>query len=170
MTPPTHATLYSVGGKIAAGKTTLARKLAAEHGAALICDDEWLVLLEADIRSLEDHAVHVRRLRAAIGPHVVRLLQLGLSVVLDVPANTVKMREWHRSLAEAAKAPHELHWIDAPDELCRTRLRARNEMKPVGLYFGHVPEAIFDPVNRWVTPPSPAEGFNVVRHLAAASG
>ncbi len=167
MSPP--AILYSVGGKIAAGKTTLARKLAAEHGAVLICEDEWLVLLEADIRAVEDYAVYSRRLRAALGPHVVRLLQLGLAVVLDVPANTVKTREWHRSLAEAAQVPHELHWIETSDELCRKRLRERNEAKPAGLYFGHVTEAIFDPVNRWVTPPSQAEGFNIIRHAVAGS-
>ena len=118
MTPSNHTTLYSVGGKIAAGKTTFARKLAAEHGAVLICEDEWLVLLEADIRSVEDYALHSRRLRAALGPHVVRLLQFGLSVVLDIPANAVKTRAWHCALSEIAPARHELHWIEAPDELC----------------------------------------------------
>jgi predicted kinase len=169
MTQSTQATLYSIGGKIAAGKTTLARKLAAEHGAALICEDEWLVLLEVDIKSVADYAVHSRRVRAALGPHVVRLLQLGLSVVLDVPANTATTRQWHRSLFEAAPAHHELHWIEVPDALCRARLRARNETKPAGFYFGHVPEAMFDPVNQWVTPPSETEGFNVVRHLPAQS-
>jgi predicted kinase len=167
MTPPMHATLYSIGGKIAAGKTTLAHNLAVEHGAVLICEDEWLVLLEAEIKSVDDYATHSRRVRAALGPHVVRLLQLGVSVVLDFPANTVKTRQWHRSLFEAAPARHELHWLEVSDELGRKRLRARNETKPAGLYFGQVPEAMFDQVNRWVTPPSEAEGFNVVRHSAA---
>jgi len=158
------ATLYVVCGKIAAGKTTLARKLAAGHGAVLICEDEWLVRLEADINSFDDLVVHARRLQAALGPHVVQLLRLGVSVVLDVPGNTVKSRQWIRLLFEAAPARHELHWIDAPDDVCRARLRARNETKPEGLYFGHVPEAIFDPINRGITPPADSEGFNVVWH------
>jgi predicted kinase len=160
----TSATLYVVCGKIAAGKTTLARRLAAEHGAILICEDEWLVRLEADINSLDDFVLHARRLHAALGPHVVELLRLGTSVVLDVPGNTVKAREWVRSLLEAAQARHELHWIDVPDDVCRARLRARNATKPEGLYFGHVPEAIFDPVNRAITPPAEREGFNVIWH------
>jgi predicted kinase len=158
------ATLYVVCGKIAAGKTTLARKLAAEHGAILICEDEWLVRLEADINSFDDFVLHARRLHTALGPHVVELLRLGMSVVLDVPGNTVKAREWVRSLFEAAQARHELHWIDVPDDVCRARLRARNETKPEGLYFGHVPEAIFDPVNRAITQPAEREGFNVIWH------
>jgi AAA domain len=107
--PPMAATLYCVCGKIAAGKTTLARRLAAEHVAVLICEDEWLVRLEAEIESFDDFRKHARRLRAAIGPHVVDLLRLGISVVLDVPANTPKDRAWIRLLFEAAQASHELH-------------------------------------------------------------
>src|SRR5690348_5995533 len=103
-----EATLYFICGKIASGKTSLARKLAAEHGAVLICEDEWLVRLEAEIETFDDFRKHARRLRAAIGPHVVALLRLGMPVVLDVPANTVKDRAWMRSLFEAASAAHEL--------------------------------------------------------------
>jgi predicted kinase len=164
----TPSTLYVVGGKIAAGKTTFARRLAAEHGAVLLCEDEWLVRLEADIKSFDDFAAHTRRLRAALGPHAIELLRLGVSVVLDMPGNTVKTRQWIRSLFEAAPARHELHWIDVPDEVCRARLRARNETKPEGLYFGHVPEAMFDPVNRGIAPPAESEGFNVVWHRPAS--
>jgi len=160
------ATLYCIYGKIAAGKTSLARRLAAEHAAVLICEDEWLVRLEAEIKTLDDFRKHAHRLRAAIGPHVVDLLRLGMSVVLDVPANTPKDRAWVRSLVEAANAQHELHVIEATDELCKARLRTRNETKPEGLYFGHVSEEIFDPVTSLLVPPSEAEGFNLVRHRA----
>ena len=163
------ATLYFICGKIASGKTTLARQLAAEHGAAIICEDEWLVRLEAKIESFDDFVIQARRLRAAVTPHVVQLLRLGTSVVLDCPANTPNDRAWLRSLFEAAHADHELHVIDAPDDLCKARLRSRNETKPEGLYWGYVPEAIFDPVTRLLVPPADAEGFNVIRHEARAS-
>jgi predicted kinase len=162
--PP--ATLYCIYGNIAAGKTTLARKLAAEHGAVLLCEDEWLVRLEAEIETFDDFRNHARRLRAAIGPHVVELLRLGVPVVLDFPANTVNDRAWIRSLFEAADAAHELHVIEAPVDLCKARLRARNEAKPAGLYFGFVPEEMFDPVGRLLAPPTGAEGFKVIRHVA----
>ena len=159
-------TLYCICGKIAAGKTSLARKLAAEHAAVLICEDEWLVRIEAEIETFDDSCKHARRLRAAIGPHVIDLLRLGISVVLDMPVNTPRDRAWMRSLFEAASAGHELHVIEATDELCKARLRARNETMPEGLYFGHVPEEIFDPVTSLLVPPSEAEGFNLVSHRA----
>src|SRR5690349_18476021 len=135
-----RATLYCIYGNIATGKTTLARKLAAQHGAVLLCEDEWLVRLEAEIATFDDFRKAARRLRAAIGPHVVELLRLGVSVVLDFAANTPNDRAWIRTLFEAADAAHELHVIDASEEVCRARLRARNEAKPEGLYFGFVPE------------------------------
>jgi predicted kinase len=162
------ATLYCIYGNIAAGKTTLARKLAAQHGAVLICEDEWLVRLETEIETFDDFRTHARRLRAAIGPHVVELLRLGVPVVLDFPANTAKDRAWIRSLFEAANAAHELHVIDVPDELCKARLRTRNETKPEGLYFGFVAEETFDPVGRLLVPPTEAEGFKVIRHEVQA--
>jgi predicted kinase len=165
---PTRATLYCIYGTIAAGKTTLARRLAAQHGAVLLCEDEWLVRLEAEINSFDDFRKHARRLRAAIGPHVVELLRLGVSVVLDFAANTMNDRAWIRSLFEAADAGHELHVIEIPEEVCRARLRARNEARPEGLYFGFVPEEMFEPVRRLIVPPSEAEGFNVIRHEPAA--
>jgi hypothetical protein len=41
------ATLHFICGKAASGKTTLARELAARHGAVVFVEDEWLTLLEA---------------------------------------------------------------------------------------------------------------------------
>jgi predicted kinase len=164
--PRDIATLYCIYGNIAAGKTTLARKLAAQHGAVLLCEDEWLVRLEAEIDTFDDFRKHARRLRAAIGPLVIDLLRLGVPVVLDFPANMPNDRAWIRSLFEAAGAAHELHVIEAPYEVCRARLHVRNETKPEGLYFGFVAEDVFEPVMKLMSPPAEAEGFNIVRHQA----
>ncbi len=38
-------TLHFVSGRLAAGKTTLARRLAAEHRGVLFCEDVWLAKL-----------------------------------------------------------------------------------------------------------------------------
>ena len=169
MTQPTSATLYLLCGKIASGKTTLARRLASEHGAALICEDEWLTHMDVQIEEPDDFLVYARPLRAALKPHIIQLLKLGTSVVLDIPSNTVKERNWMRAIFEEAKVRHELHCIVASDDLCKSRLRLRNETKPEGLYWGHVPEAIFDPVTQYFAPPSDAEGFNVIWHDAQTS-
>jgi predicted kinase len=156
--------LHFVCGKVASGKTTLARRIADETGAVVICEDEWLTLLQARIDSFEDFLEHSRRLRSALSPHVVQLLKLGVSVVLDAPANVPKQRAWVRTLFEAAGASHALHFIDAPDDVCRAQLRHRNETKPAGVYWGPVSEALFEQITPLFVPPSQDEGFNVVRH------
>jgi hypothetical protein len=56
----TMSTLHFICGKAASGKTTLARKLAARHRAALFCEDEWLVLLQAQIDNLADYVHHIK--------------------------------------------------------------------------------------------------------------
>ncbi|HVO13944.1 MAG TPA: ATP-binding protein [Alphaproteobacteria bacterium] len=161
-------TLHFIYGKPAAGKTTLARRLATEYRAALFIEDEWLVLLEAEINSLADYVRHARRLRAALAPHVIRLLQLGVPVVFDFAANTPKDRAWVRSIFEAANADHMLHVIEASDAFCKERLRQRNEAKPDGVYYGEVSEATYDAVTRHIVPPSDDEGFGVTRYDAEA--
>jgi predicted kinase len=162
------ATLHFICGKAASGKTTLARKLAAEHRAALFVEDEWLTLLEAKIESLADFARHARQLRAPLGPHAIQLLKLGTSVVFDFAGNTVRERSWVRSLFEAAGAGHRLHVIVASDALCKQRLRLRNATRPAGLYYGDVSEATFDAVTRHFTMPAASENFNTTLYDAGA--
>jgi predicted kinase len=65
------ATLHIMCGKMAAGKSTLARRLAEAHGAILICVDLWLQqLYPTEIRGFEDYLTHARRLKATLTPYV----------------------------------------------------------------------------------------------------
>ena len=120
-------TLYLLCGKIAAGKSTLARRLADRPATLLITMDHWMPLLfPTENRTIEDFARLSARLRAAMGPHVVDILRQDLSVVLDFPANTVSWRNWMRSLITDAGVAHELHVLNVPDTICKERLRRRN--------------------------------------------
>ena len=83
------------------------------------------------------------------------------SVVLDFPANTVKNRDWTRSLITEAQVDHELHWLDIPDAVCKQRLRERNAS---GEHPFQVSDAEYDQFTRYFVPPAPDEGFNVVVH------
>src|SRR5438552_13265039 len=122
---PAHApTLYLLCGKIAAGKSTLARQLAARPATLVITEDHWTSSLFADdLKTIDDYTRYSARLRAAMGPHIVDILRQGLSVVLDFQANTVKVRSWMRSLITQSGANHELHLLDIPDTICLQRLR-----------------------------------------------
>jgi predicted kinase len=82
-------------------------------------------------------------------------------VVLDFPANTVKNRDWMRSLIAQARVPHELHLLDLPDAVCKARLRERNAR---GEHAFQVTDAEYDQFTRFFVPPGPGEGFNVIVH------
>ena len=114
-----------------------------------------------DLRTIEDYARLSGRLRAAIGPHIVDVLRLGLSVVLDFPANTAGDRAWMRAMIGEAGVAHELHLLDVPDAICKQRLRQRNAD---GVHPYQVDDATFDLFTSYFVPPAPAEGFDVVVH------
>ena len=155
-------TLYLLCGKIAAGKSTLARRLADRPATVLISEDHWTSnLFAGELQTIEDYGRYARRLRAAMGPHVVAVLTAGLSVVLDFPANTAATRAWARGIFEDAGAAHELHLLEASDETCRRRLRQRNA---AGEHPFQVSDAEYALFTSYFVPPTPDEGFNVIRH------
>jgi uncharacterized membrane protein YgdD (TMEM256/DUF423 family)/predicted kinase len=161
-TPDPRPTLYLFCGKIAAGKSALASRLSLRPATVLISEDHWNAnLFQAELKTLEDYARYSMRLRAAMGPHVVSLLKIRVSVVLDFPANGVGIRRWMRGIFEEANAAHELHFLDVSDEICKRRLRERNA---AGQHPFQTGEADYELFTSYFTPPSPEEGFNLIVH------
>jgi predicted kinase len=160
------AKLFFLCGKMAAGKSTLARKLAQEHDAVLLVQDELLVkLFPGEIVDIPGFVKHSSRLRVALAGHVCSLLSRGVSVVLDFPGNTKAQRAWFRDLFERAHVDHELHFIDVTDEQCKHQLKARSTELPPGSAW--TTDAEFDAITKYFQAPSDDEGFNVVRHERA---
>ena len=93
--------------------------------------------------------------------HLIALLKGGVSVVLDFPANTPASRAWMRTLLDQAGCAHQLHYLDVSDEVCKARLRQRNEG---GEHEFNVSDDDFDLFTRHFVPPSSNEGFEVVMH------
>jgi len=158
-------TLHLVCGKIAAGKSTLAARLGAAPRTVVIGEDAWLAsLYPAEMARVADYVRCSARLRQAMGPHVIGLLNAELSVVLDFPANTLASRAWMRRLFEVAGVAHQLHYLDVPDDVCRARLRARNAG---GKHPFAVSDEQFDHITSQFLTPSPAEGFDVSVYRAS---
>lgn len=160
--PSNEPTLHLLCGKIAAGKSTLATELAAFPLTLVISEDQWLARLYPDeMATVSDYVRCSARLRAAMGPHIGALLQAGVSVVLDFPANTLANRAWMRSLFATTGAAHRLHYLDVPDEICKARLRARNAG---GEHAFAATDEQFDLITSHFVAPEPEEGFNIVVH------
>ncbi|OCW19006.1 ATP-binding protein [Pseudomonas sp. S3E12] len=155
-------TLHLLCGKIASGKSTLAKTLVAEHAAILLSEDTWLAqLYPGEILSIADYLRCAQRIRGALGPLVINLLESGVNVVLDFPANTLANREWLLGLAQAAKVPHRLHYLELDDATCRARLHARNAR---GDHDFAATDAEFDLITRHFCVPSEAEGLVIEVH------
>jgi predicted kinase len=156
-----QATLHMLCGKMAAGKSTLTAELSRMPSTVVISEDFWLRrLFGPEMKDVADYVRYSRRLREAVAPHVQELLRIGVSVVLDFPANTLATRAWMRTLFDVAEADHCLHFLDVPDEVCKARLRARNA---AGTHDFAASDAEFDLITSYFVPPSEAEGFKVVR-------
>ncbi|URD60983.1 ATP-binding protein [Sphingomonas sp. KRR8] len=158
--PP--ATLHMFCGIIASGKSTLAKQLSEDGCTAVVSEDRLLSsLYPGEIRTVQDYARCAGRLRNAIGPLIVHLLSEGVSVALDFQANTKDARAWMRSLFEKAGAQHKLDHIQAPEDVCLSRLQQRNAS---GTHEYQVSETDFRIFNSFIVSPTPEEGFDIVVH------
>ncbi len=156
------AKLHMFCGKIASGKSTLAAQLAQGDKTVLIAEDAWLSALYGDqMATLADYVRCSAKMRDTIGPHVIALLNAGVTVVLDFPANTGETRQWMRGILDATNVAHTLHVLDSPDALCLQRLHARNA---VGDHPFAATEAQFHQVSKHFQPPSAEEGFTIQIH------
>src|SRR5262249_6626940 len=163
MSMRTSAKLIFFCGKMAAGKTTLARELADREQAILIVQDDLLdTLFPGEITDIQGFVKCSSRLKNALTPHVCAVLSRGISVVLDFPGNTRGQRVWFRELIERANVEHELHFVDASDALCKSRLGDRGRDRPAGAPW--TSDADFEAISTYFQAPSPDERFNVVRH------
>lgn len=156
------AILFMICGRIASGKSTLAQQLAERPATILISQDRLMAALyPGEIGTMEDYARVAPRLRTAMGSLIADMLRSGVSVVLDWPANTVRMRAWMQSILVASRADHELHLLEPEDGERRRRLSQRNASGAHEYVVDDATLALFD---RLFEPPTPVEGFRIIRH------
>ena len=161
-----EAKLYFMCGKMAAGKSTYAKQLARAQNAVLLVQDDFVAaLFPGEIHDIPSFVKYSDRLKNALSSHICDLLSFGISVVLDFPGNTRNQRRWFRELFERANVEHELHYIDASDDLCKRQLRQRSEALPTGSAW--TTDAEFDAITAYFQAPADDERFNVVRREGA---
>ncbi len=118
------STLFLVCGMPGAGKSTLARRLAAEHDALHLDPDAWIVAL-----GLDPHDPLLReRFEALQWRQAQELLGLGTSVVLENGLWVRRHRDTKREAAHALGARVELHLLDVPLPQRWQRIQSRNDL------------------------------------------
>jgi len=120
--------VHLVFGRVGAGKTTYARRFAAEHQAVFFCLDEWMAtLFTMDAPSpltLEWMMPRVERAERQILATAQQVLAAGRDVVLELGFFTREQRD--RIRARASAHPTKIHVLDVLAEVRRERVRARN--------------------------------------------
>lgn len=154
--------LHLFCGKIAAGKSTFAKRLSGQSDSLLICEDDWMsTLYGPELKSFDDYVRYSARLRSVMEPHLVSLLSDGTSVALDFPANTRNLRAWMKGIAEAAEVLPILHYLDLPEAKCRDRLRKRNAG---GAHAFAPSDTDFDLISGYFEAPEQGEGLALIVH------
>lgn len=154
------ATLHFICGKLASGKTTLAKNIEKQTESVFICEDTWLSkLYPGNINNFHDYLMYSSNFRSAIEPHVQNLLSNGISVVLDFAGNIPSERKWVKGIYESVEADHLLHYIDASDKLCKSQLSVRNQTDSNTRLI--ISDDEFDVITEYFRPPLKDEGFRM---------
>ncbi|WP_241538284.1 AAA family ATPase [Xenorhabdus sp. KK7.4] len=161
-THPQKAVFHILCGKIASGKSTLSAQLSQQPMTIVMNEDYWLsTLYGSEIKTVADYVCYSEKLRNAMEPHLISLLNAGISVILDFPANTIENRKWMKKIIEATEVENYLHFLDVPDSVCLARLHLRNQS---GEHQFSVTDEQFAAITRAFVAPQEEEGFNIVLH------
>lgn len=125
----TRPTLYVLTGLPGSGKSTHAARLAAQTGAVHVAMDDAVVERGLSLVDYESRFALQPEVEASIPP----LLAAGKSVVAEFGSWAAEERARLRALASPSGARTELHWVDAPVEVCIERVLARGGEGAEGL-------------------------------------
>ncbi|RJX72923.1 ATP-binding protein [Vibrio sinensis] len=154
--------LFFFCGKMGAGKSTKSKIVAAENNAVLISEDDWLSAhYSLQIQTFDDYIKYSNIIKPFVKNHVQNLLNVGVNVVMDFPANTVKQRAWFVSLCSEVNSEHELCYLDVTDEKCLSQVAKRRGEQPERAKFDT--EAVFHHVTQYFEAPTVRENLSLVR-------
>ena len=140
-------TVYIVFGPQGAGKTTYSIRLADETRAVHFSIDDWMnQLFGPDLPKPLNFGwimERVRRCESRIWATASEIARAGGNVVLDLGFMKTDSRTQFRNQAEELDLPCQLHFIDAPHDVRRSRVLARNSEKGETFTFEVTP-GMFD--------------------------
>ena len=118
-------TAHLMCGLVAAGKSTYARRLAAERRAFYASLDAWMLQLHGIRFHEPEYGPLADRCRLQIWSVAEQILRLGHDVVLDWNSMHPERRRVWKDRIEAAGFPVHLHYIDVSVETAITRAAER---------------------------------------------
>ena len=152
--------LVFFSGKMGAGKTTLAKSLSKEPKTIYLSEDEILSSLYPNrIKNIKDYVLYSNRIKPFIMNLVKTLTKNELSVIMDFPGNTVRQREWFKTLIDVCVVDSKLIYLKVADEICIHQILKRREEEPERHQWDN--EETFYKISEHFQEPAEAEGFNL---------
>jgi predicted kinase len=151
-----------VCGLVAAGKSTLARRLADELPAVRLSRDEWMIRLHGLGYEEPGYVERLGPCTELLWDTALAIVTADASVVLDWNFWSRERRADARRRAAAAGVAVRLHWLDLPVDVAVERARTRLAAQPADAH--RIGE---DGVRHMATifePPEDAEGILITRH------
>lgn len=156
-----NARAHAICGLVAAGKTTLAKRLAAELPALRLSRDEWMLRLYGIPYADPAYPTQLEPCTNLLWDVAVDVLGLGTSVVLDWNHWSVQRRSDARDRANAAGFNVVVHYLDVPVDVAIERAE-RLAANPADAH--HIDEEGVRHMATIFEPPTAAEGLTIVRH------
>lgn len=152
-------TVHLLCGLPGSGKSTVARQIVEERSAVRFTLDEWMLRLHGMRYDDPEYGHKAADCRELIWDTACQVLALGADVVLD-------WSQWSRAKrAEWARRAHErgyrvvLHYVIVDAEIAIERATVRTDD-----YTHQIDEAGVRHMVELLEPPTPDEGFEIVRH------
>lgn len=152
-----------VCGPNGAGKTTYSVSLCKEINAIKFSIDPWMnTLFAKDITSLDYEWVieRLNRCYEQIWDVSEQVLGFGGSVVLDLGFFEKQQRQIFIDKSKTLNITPEVHYLDAPIDLRKRRVRKRNLEKDPSVYIYDVSEAAFEYMEARFEKPDDEEMLN----------
>ena len=154
------ARIHLVLGPVGAGKSTYAKRLAAEHRAIRLTLDEWMTELfrpdRPEVGVMDWYVERTGRCIEQIWKIAHGATEAGVDVVLEIGLIQRRDREAFYWRIDTSGRELTLHVLDAPREVRRARVEQRNEAR--GETFSMpVPPHIFELASDMWEPLSEAE-------------
>jgi predicted kinase len=124
--------IHLVFGRVGAGKTTYARRLAVDEDLVFFCLDEWMAALYTmdapKPLTLDWMLPRVERAEKLIWSVTQQISATGGDVILELGFFTRAQRDRIRAWIDGD--PTQVHVVDAPVQVRRERVRVRNRANP----------------------------------------